>query len=127
MSISNDVAPRTVDLRGPDVDWVAVCPLAELEPSWGEAALIDDTQVAVFLLPDGVVRAVSNEDPVAGSFVMSRGIVGSRGDRATIASPLNKQVYDLETGRCLSADGPGLAVFPVQTVSGLVEIGMARA
>ena len=127
MSISNDVAPRTVDLTRADVDWVPVCPLAELEPFWGEAALIHHTQVAVFLLPDGIVRAVSNEDPVTGSFVMSRGIVGSRGDRATIASPLNKQVYDLETGHCLSADGPGLAVFPVQTASGLVEIGMARA
>lgn len=127
MSISNDVAPRTVDLTLPGVDWIAVCPLAELEPFWGEAALIDGTQVAVFLLPDGVVRAVSNEDPVTGSFVMSRGIVGSRGDRATIASPLNKQVYDLETGHCLSADGPGLAVFPVQIVAGLVEIGMAQA
>lgn len=127
MSISNDVAPRAVHAVSPESNWVTVCPVAELEPFWGEAALIDDTQVAIFLLPHGVVRAVSNQDPATGSFVMSRGIVGSRGDRATIASPLNKQVYDLETGECLSADGPALQVFPVRISAGAVEVGVGSA
>ena len=107
--------------------WVPVCPVAELEPFWGEAALIDSTQIALFLLPDGVIRAVSNGDPLAGAFVMSRGIVGSRGDRTTVASPLNKQVYDLHTGECLSTEGPSLLVFPVRIVAGVVEIGMGGA
>jgi nitrite reductase (NADH) small subunit len=121
VSIVNQMAAREVEAAS--AQWMPACLLAELEPFWGEAALIGDVQVALFLLPDGVVHAVSNQDPVAGSFVMSRGIVGSRGSRATIASPLNKQVYDLETGDCLSADGPGLAVFPVRVSAGLVEIG----
>lgn len=125
MSISNDVARRAVDAPPAHTRWVGVCPIDELEPFWGEAALIDDIQVALFLLPGPVVRAVSNQDPVTGSFVMSRGIVGSRGDRATIASPLNKQVYDLETGDCLSVDGPGLSVFPVRISAGAVEIGVS--
>ena len=127
MSISNDVAQREVDVRAAETDWVSVCPVAELEPFWGEAALIHGRQVAVFLLPDAVVRAVSNQDPVTMSFVMSRGIVGSRGDRATVASPLNKQVYDLETGECLSAEGPALSVFPVRIVAGAVEVGFRSA
>lgn len=105
--------------------WTAVCPVAELEPFWGEAALIDGVQIALVLLPGGVLHAVANEDPVTGSFVMSRGIVGSRGDRATIASPLHKQVYDLETGECLSADGPGLRVFPVRVDEGVVQVVVA--
>ena len=126
MSISNDVAYRAGDAVTAEPGWVAVCPVAELEPFWGEAALIDDAQIALFLLPDGVVRAVSNQDPATGSFVMSRGIVGSRGDRATIASPLNKQVYDLETGECLSADGAALSVYPVRISAGVVEIGVVE-
>ncbi|HWH26825.1 MAG TPA: nitrite reductase small subunit NirD [Pseudolysinimonas sp.] len=104
--------------------WTPVCPVAEMEPFWGEAALIDGIQVAIFLLPDGVIRVVGNEDPVTGSFVMSRGIVGSRGDRATIASPLHKQVYDLETGACLSAEGPALTVFGARINGGLVEVDL---
>ena len=123
VTISNDLAPRVQDVDSAESSWVTVCRFAELEPFWGEAALLGDTQLALFLLPDAVVHAVSNRDPIAGSFVMSRGIVGSRGDRATIASPLNKQVYDLETGECLSAEGPGLAVFAVRISAGVVEVG----
>jgi nitrite reductase (NADH) small subunit len=125
VSISNDVAARTVGAVTAEPAWVAVCLADDLEPFWGEAALIGATQVALFLLPEGVMRAVSNQDPVTGSFVMSRGIVGSRGNRATIASPLNKQVYDLETGECLSADGPGLDVFPVRISAGEVEVAVS--
>jgi len=128
VTISHDLAPRILDADSAprisaETRWLTVCRFTELEPFWGEAALLGQTQLALFLLPDGVVRAVSNRDPIAGSFVMSRGIVGSRGDRATIASPLNKQVYDLETGECLSAEGPGLAVFPVRISAGMVEVG----
>ena len=107
-----------------DVDsMVAVCALDQLEPFWGEAALIGDTQIALFLLPDASIYAVSNEDPATGSFVMSRGIVGSRGARHTIASPLHKEVYDLETGECFTTPGLRLPTFPVRVVDGQVEVG----
>ncbi len=107
--------------------WNDVCALADLEPFWAEAALIDGRQIAVVLLPGGEVHAVSNRDPVAGSQVMSRGIVGSRGDRATLASPLNKQVYDLVSGACLSSDGQSLEVFPVRMIDGRVEVALGAA
>ena len=45
---------------------------------------------------------MDHHDPHTGAPVMARGIVGSRGDRPTIASPLHKQVYDLGTGECFS-------------------------
>lgn len=102
--------------------WTEVCVLRDLEPFWGEAALVDDEQVALFLLPGGLLYAVSNRCPVSGAQVMSRGIVGSKGDRHTIASPLHKQVYDLETGECLSAEGEPLGTHAVRVVDGLVQI-----
>ncbi len=55
-------------------------------------------QVALFRTGDELF-AVDNLDPVGGAYVMSRGIVGSRGGVPTVASPLHKQVYDLRTGR----------------------------
>jgi nitrite reductase (NADH) small subunit len=102
--------------------WTPVCRLDELEVLWGEAVLVDDRQFALFRLPGDRLHAVSNEDPATGSQVLSRGIVGSRGDRVTIASPLHKQVYDLETGECYSAPQYRLPVIGVRVIDGVVEI-----
>ncbi len=108
------------------VDWMDVCALDDLEPFWGEAALIAGHQIALVRLPGDLVFAVGNLDPVAGAYVMSRGIVGSRGDRPTIASPLHKEVYDLESGERLGADGPGSAVPRCGIVDGRVEVLVER-
>jgi nitrite reductase (NADH) small subunit len=116
-----DVAPGEIVIA-PDSAWLDVCALAELEPFWGEAALVAGHQVAVVRLPDDRLFAVGNLDPVADAQVMSRGIVGSRGDRPTIASPLHKEVYDLASGERLGADGPGLGSYPVRVVDGRVEV-----
>ncbi|MGY5764738.1 nitrite reductase small subunit NirD [Brachybacterium sp. DNPG3] len=89
----------------PDAAWAPVCPVAALEIERGRAALVDDVQVALFLLHDGSVRAVANHDPYSGANVISRGIVGSRAGAPTVASPLYKQVFDLTTGECLDTQG----------------------
>ena len=112
----------THDSAGHDSDWTNVCDLDRLEPLWAEAALIEGVQVALVLLPDGHLFAVSNQDPATGSFVMSRGIVGSRGDRPTLASPLHKQVYDLGTGECFTSADYALRTFPVRVDHGTVQI-----
>ncbi len=106
--------------------WVPLCSLDDLEPLWGEAALFGEHQVAVFLLPDGSLHAVSNRCPATGSYVMSRGIVGSKGARTTIASPLHKQVYDLQTGECLSSPAYLLPIYSVRVESGIVQVAMGE-
>ena len=53
---------------------------------------------------------------------MARGILGSKGARPTIASPLHKEVYDLETGECFSTPGLKLAAFSSRIVDGFVEV-----
>jgi nitrite reductase (NADH) small subunit len=78
--------------------------------------------VAVFRLHDGRLRAIGNRDPVSGAHVLSRGVVGTRGDRPTVASPMHKQAYDLDTGSCLDAD-TRVPVFPVRLRDGVVEVG----
>ncbi|WEO78578.1 nitrite reductase small subunit NirD [Cryobacterium sp. SO2] len=110
------------DSTGTAAEWTSVCDFDRLEPLWGEAALIDGVQIALVLLPDGSLFAVSNQDPATGSFVMSRGIVGSRGARPTLASPLHKQVYDLETGECFTSADYALRTFPVRVDHGTVQI-----
>jgi nitrite reductase (NADH) small subunit len=111
----------TAELTAPST-WRSVCWLTQLQKGRGVAALVDGAQVALVRTADGWVHAVGNRDPRSGAMVMARGIVGSRGDRSTLASPLHKQVFDLETGVCLDDSTQRLAVHDVTVVGGLVSV-----
>ena len=102
--------------------WTSICPYARLPVERGVAALVHGEQVAVFRTADDRLHALANLDPFSGAMVLSRGIVGSRGDRATVASPVYKQVFDLETGQCLDDPSVRLTVYAVQVRDGLVEV-----
>ena len=104
--------------------WHRVCAVGDLELAWGEAALIAGRQVALFRTGPGEVFAVAHEDPATGAHVMARGIIGSRGARQTIASPLHKEVYDLRTGECFGTADLRLATFSTRIVDGYVEVGL---
>ena len=104
--------------------WTAVCACADLEPERGVAALIGGEQVALFRTFDGALYAIGNQDPFTGAFVLSRGIVGTRGDIPTVASPLHKQVFDLRTGVCLDDETTAVPVFGVRERGGQVEVGI---
>jgi len=100
-----------------------VCEYDVLLPERGVAALLGDVQIALFRTHDGEVFALGNQDPFSGANVMSRGIVGSRGDVPTVASPMFKQVFSLRTGECLDDPDVSLPVYPVQVVDGQVVVG----
>lgn len=129
------IEPATGPTLGPDLPgpspkpsalpWVVVCHLEDLLPERGAAALVHGEQVALFRLADGTVRAVQQQDPFTGAYVISRGLVGTRGDRPTVASPLHKQVFDLVDGTCLEPGGPGLRVWDVRLEHGVVLVGGA--
>ncbi len=102
--------------------WVDVCPLDKLTPGRGVCALVGDLQVAVFRVGQDALYAISNFDPFSKAFVLSRGIVGSRGDRTKVASPVYKQSFDLETGVCLDDATVTLPTYEVRVVDGLVQV-----
>lgn len=108
--------------------WLTVCPVDRLQPGRGAAALVGDTQVALFRLADGSVYALGNIDPFTGAAVVSRGIVGDRGGEPTVASPLHKQVFALRDGRCLAGaddgDAVSLPAFVVRAVGDALQVGL---
>jgi len=104
--------------------WTIVCRYPQLQPERGVAALIDGTQVAIFRAFDGELHAIGNVDPISGAAVLSRGIVGTRGDVPTVASPMHKQAFDLRTGECLDQPGVRVPVYPVRVRDGLVEVAL---
>lgn len=107
--------------------WIPVCRYDDVEPERGVVALVGGEQVAVFRAFDGSLYALGNQDPYSGAFVLSRGIVGTRDDIPTVASPLHKQVFDLRTGACLDGGTARVPVFPVRQRDGHVEVEVPTA
>jgi NAD(P)H-dependent nitrite reductase small subunit len=114
---------RTVELFD-GTAWTRVCDREDLVPGRGVAVLTGTgEQVAVFLDRAGDLHALGNRDPFSGAYVISRGILGSRGDAPTVASPMYKHVFDLRDGRCLdeetAPDGTpaALQVWPVRSTA----------
>ena len=60
----------------------------------------------------------------SGASVLSRGIVGESGGVPTIASPLLKAVFNLETGECLTNDELSVETYPVRVVDGIIQVGL---
>lgn len=103
--------------------WTPVCALASLAPDRGSAALVDGHQIALFRLHEtDEVYALDHRDPFSGANVMARGLVGSRGDVPTIASPVHKQSFDLRTGVCLDDESASLGTWDVRVLDGVVEV-----
>ncbi|MER5963941.1 nitrite reductase small subunit NirD [Streptomyces sp. NPDC002057] len=107
----------TLELSPSPDSWMAVCEVARLTPGRGVAALLPDgRQAAVFRDRSGRTYAIDNRDPFTGAQVLSRGLLGSADGRPFVASPLLKQRFDLETGRCLDDEEVVVAVYPVRSL-----------
>lgn len=106
-------------------DWVDVAPLEVLTVGRGVAALVGDEQVALFCVGGGRVYAIANRDPWSGANVMSRGIVGTLGDRLVVASPMYKHHIDLATGQAVEHPEVRVATYQARVAAGRVEVRWA--
>ncbi len=105
--------------------WTQVCTLEDIVPNTGVCALVKDQQIAVFRIQDGETRlfAIDNYDPTADASVLSRGLVGSLGERIVVASPIYKNHFDLMTGECVELPGQSVHAYPVRLTDGMVWVG----
>ncbi|MDG3013052.1 nitrite reductase small subunit NirD [Speluncibacter jeojiensis] len=118
-----DIRPKVTAAIGRSTDWTPACMMGDLIPGRGVAVLMrGGDQAALFRLADDSLRAVGNIDPYAFAAVMSRGIVGDRAGEPTVASPLLKQVFSLESGVCLDDPSHALPVYRVRVVDGVVQV-----
>lgn len=105
--------------------WTEVCAVDDIWPDSGVCARVGTRHVAVFRVGRERFHAVDNIDPASGASVLARGLVGSLGGRVVVASPLNKQHYDLDSGECLEAPAQRLAVHAVRVQDGRVWVAPA--
>ena len=107
------------------MSWTTVCPLSSVPAGRGVCALVEDVQVALFRTAAGSLHAVDNRDPRSGAMVLSRGIVGSRGARPVVVSPMFKHAFDLESGVCMDDPELRVAVHEVTVHAGFVGVRLA--
>ncbi|KKD58951.1 nitrite reductase [Grimontia sp. AD028] len=105
--------------------WQTICEKSDLVKNTGVCALLEDKQVAVFLCGrTDSLYAVDNYDPIGKANVLSRGMIGSIGDKTVIASPLYKQHFCLDSGICLEDENVSIATYPVRCHEGAVQLSL---
>ncbi len=108
--------------------WTDVCPADDILPDTGVCALVAGRHVAVFRVKSADQGdrffAIDNVDPKSGASVLSRGLVGSLGDRIVVASPLYKQHIDLQSGECIEQPELSVSAHAVRTEGGLVQVSL---
>lgn len=103
--------------------WTRVCRFDVITPDRGVCAKVGDHQVALVRTSgDDALYGLDNHDPFSGASVLSRGIVGSLGGVAVLASPVYKQHFALATGRCVEDPAVGVATFEVRRTGVWVEV-----
>ena len=107
-----------------ELSWVPVCELDDLLTNVGVCAKVADKQVAIFKVAEGDsfnLYAIDNHDPFSKANVLSRGIVGDLKGHNVVASPIYKQHFCLDTGKCLE-DDIQIPVYKIRENAGKVEV-----
>ena len=106
--------------------WLPVCAIGDILPNTGICALVGGRHVAIFYVDGGAERvyAIDNVDPHAGASVLSRGLVGSLGERVVVASPLYKNHFDLRSGECLESPERSVVTYPVRVENDTVLVAV---
>jgi len=108
-------------------EWIDIGSVDDLQPDSGVCALVAGQQVAVFYMPkDGVVYAIHNYDPFGKANVLSRGLIGDIAGQPTVASPLYKQHFNLETGVCLEDETVHIPAYPARIAGGRVQVNIGE-
>ncbi|UEX90449.1 nitrite reductase small subunit NirD [Staphylococcus ratti] len=96
---------------------VKVLHISELEPLIGKKVIIGETQIGLFLMENGEVRAINNVCPHKQG-PLSEGTVSGH----YIFCPLHDQKIDLDTGRVQEPDKGCVTTYPVEIIDGDVYV-----
>ncbi|MGF6569215.1 nitrite reductase (NADH) small subunit [Paraburkholderia sp. GAS333] len=115
--MNNDRVPRP---------WTPICQIDDIVPNTGVCALVNGEQVAIFRVNSSddtqSVYAIENFDPGSQAAVLSRGLIGSLGERIVVASPIYKHHFDLRTGECLETPSYSVSAFAARVENGQVWV-----
>lgn len=105
--------------------WQSVCKVSQIAPDTGVCALVDGKQVAIFKQARSEqLFAIGNYDPAGKANVLSRGMLAELDGKMTIASPMYKHHFCLESGVCLENSELAVPVYQVRDNGGVVEVSV---
>lgn len=104
-------------------NWETICNVEDINNNTGVCALHNGEQIAIFKVgKDQQLFALQNYEPFSEANVLSRGLVGDVAGQLVIASPMYKQQYCLESGKCLEDDSVILQTYMVRQHNGVVQL-----
>lgn len=112
-------------MKNNPLTWTDVCAVDDIVPDTGVCALVDEQHVAVFRLGEDRFFAIDNIDPKSGASVLSRGLLGTLGDRVVVASPLYKNHFDLHTGECIEVPEQSVRAHGVRVDGVRISVSVA--
>jgi len=119
MSDNYTVRPEPVE------GWIDVCGVDDLVANSGVCALVEQTQVAIFYMPeDDAVYAINNYDPFSLINILSRGLIGDIQGEPMVSSPIYKQHFSLKTGLCLEDDTVKVDSYAIRIEGERVEVNL---
>jgi nitrite reductase (NADH) small subunit len=92
-------------------------PVDAIPAGEGRGYAVGGTQIAVFRLRDGTLRATSALCPHAGG-----PLADGQLDATKVVCPLHLRAYSFADGSC--PEGPGVAVYPVHVEDGEIVVGI---
>jgi len=105
--------------------WVDVCSVDDLIGNSGVCALVEETQVAIFYMPDdNAVFAINNFDPFSLINILSRGLIGDIKGEPMVSSPIYKQHFSLKTGVCMEDETVKVDSYGVRIEGNRVEVSL---
>lgn len=106
-------------------NFIDVCALDDINLDTGVCALVADQQVAIFRpAASDTVFAIQNFDPIGKANVLSRGLISDVKGHLTVASPLYKQHYCLDSGECLEDETVRVATYQTKIENNRVLVAV---
>jgi len=130
--------------------WLDVCSVDDLVAHSGVCALVEETQVALFYMPEdnaifagtipdtsrsavtrksdpGQIFAINNFDPFSLINILSRGLIGDIQGEPMVSSPIYKQHFSLKTGICFEDETVKVDSYGVRIEGNRVEVNLGAA
>ena len=108
------------------MSWETVCTVQDIPHNSGVCALVNGRQIAIYRFNDELF-ALDNFDPFSQANVLSRGILGDLSGELCVASPIYKQHFSVNTGKCLEDENVSVGVYTVrQSEEGKVEVKISE-
>jgi len=103
--------------------WQTICHKTDLVKNSGVCALLEnEEQIAIFQVNNEAVYSVGNWDPIGEANVLYRGLIGDRKGDIYVASPLYKQRFVLNSGKCLDDESVSIKTYDTRIENEQVQV-----